>query len=201
MKTMNNTTYRGSRSVRSPIQYRPKQQTPNVDRDDALRSHVRRLCNTLELSATFEEDVATLDTLNVSGLISVLCTLRKDGRVIGQGRGWSTVNRVNKYIDRSCSMAVNGAFLSACNNACKILDALRLEEMDEQAAADKTAMFREAYGAREESSDLATEKQKTYARQLLSLNVEDERRREEISASLDEMTKDEISGLIQRFAR
>jgi hypothetical protein len=145
--------------------------------------------------------VATLDTLNISGLISVLCTLRKDGRIVGQGRGWSTVNRVNKSIDRSCSTAINGSFLSACNNACKVLDALRLQEMDEQAAADKNAMFRDAYGAREHDPALATEKQKTYARQLISLNVEDEADREQIASTLDDMTKDEISSLIQRFAR
>ena len=201
MTIMNQTTYR-NHAVRSPIQYpaRQRQATP-VNQEDALRSHVRRLCNTLELSATFEEDAATLDTLNVSGLISVLCTLRKDGRIIGQGRGWSTVNRVNKSIDRSCSTAINGSFLSACNNACKILDALRLEEMDEQAAADRGAKFRDAYGAREHDSDLATEKQKAYARQLLSLNVEDEADREQIASTLDDMTKDEISSLIQRFAR
>ena len=71
--------------------------------------------------------------------------------------------------------------------------------MDEQAVADRGTKFRDAYGAREHDSDLATEKQKSYARQLLSLNVEDEGRREQIAASLDDMTKDEISGLIQRL--
>jgi len=83
--------------------------------------------------------------------------------------------------------------MSAINSACKTLDVLRLEVNDDQAATDKSAMYREY-------SEPATEKQKNYARQLLSMNVENEADAEQIASTLDDMTKDEISGLIQRFA-
>src|SRR3989344_790368 len=190
---INNATPYKNRSVRSP--YQSSQSVPKKaqEQEHPIRSHVRKLCGTYNLSATFTEDAEALSTLQKSRLIAVRCVLSKDGKPIGIGHGSSIVSRINRASERTAFSCLNGALMSAINSACKTLDVLRLEVNDDQAATDKSAMYREY-------SEPATEKQKNYARQLLSMNVENEADAEQIASTLDDMTKDEISGLIQRFA-
>ena len=167
-----------------------------------MRREVKKFCGSYTLEVAFEEDSQTLTTFeHVPGMVAVLCTLRKEGKVVGQGRGSSVASRMNRGIERTAYTAINGALLSAVNNATKILDTLRLDEADEDRDAQKVGLA-EAYRARHNvGGDRATEKQKSYARQLLSLNVEDESDREQIASTLDEMTRVEISTLIKRLAR
>ncbi len=201
---MNQTTY-PNRPVRSPIQPRmhpvqslQQKAQDTQDPEHPIRREIRRLCETYHLSATFSEDTGTLSALKTPGLIAVKCVLSLDGKPLGVGHGTAILTRINKSIERTAFICLNAAFLSAANSACKVMDSLRLDEYDRKSPK----AFGEAYKAKpEESSDLATEKQKSYARQLLSLNVEDEGDREQIASTLDSMTKDEISSLIQRFAR
>ncbi|OGJ55208.1 hypothetical protein A2880_02760 [Candidatus Peribacteria bacterium RIFCSPHIGHO2_01_FULL_49_38] len=198
---MNTTTFK-----RSPIQprgIRPIQRRSASDfsnKEHSVRTELRKLCVTYQLTVTFEEDAATLDTFkHVPGLIAVLCTLRKDNRVISQGRSWATLNRMNKFIDRAINSAINGSFLSAANNATKVLDALRLEAVD----ADRAKMGASLGGAyipkETYVSEPATDRQKAYANRLLAESSYDEPEREQLAASLDQMTKEEISELIQRL--
>lgn len=91
--------------------------------------------------------------------------------------------------------------MSAINSACKTLDVLRLEASDEQAASDKTAFYREAYEPKETNAPMpATEKQKNYLRELISLNC-DEADAEHWASQIDDFTKEEASSAIQRFAK
>lgn len=199
---MNQTTYRASRPVRSPYQpaqlaHKKSQETP----EHPIRERVRKLCGTYNLSATFSEDLGALSTLKTAGLIAVQCVLTKDGQPIGIGHGSTIISRINRGTERTVYSCLNGALMSAINSACKTLDVLRLETADEQAASDKTAMYRDAYAMREHSGDEpATEKQKQYLLQLASVNL-DESDREQFAASVDDMTRSEASRAIGEFAR
>jgi hypothetical protein len=84
------------------------------------------------------------------------------------------------------------------NHAGRVLEALRLNAGDEERNMQKEEMYRSRTS---EFSEAATEKQKNYALQLISMNVENEAEKERMIGSLGEMSKDEISSLIQRFAR
>lgn len=86
--------------------------------------------------------------------------------------------------------------MSAVNSACKTLDVLRLDTEDANAESDKTAMYRGTYGPRE--TELATDKQKNYLRELINLNCE-EADREHWESQIDDLTKEEASEAIQRF--
>jgi len=77
------------------------------------------------------------------------------------------------------------------------MDSLRLDTHDLATPKD----LGEAYRAREdEGSHLASDKQKAYLRQLISLNCE-EAEREQWEGQIDDLTKEEASEAIQRFAR
>lgn len=205
---MNQTTYRNNRPVRSPIQVQThpaelaRQRAQDTQREEhPMRERVRRLCGTYNLSATFSEDTATISTLKTPGLIAVQCVLSKDGQPIGIGHGSTIISRINRGTERATFSCLNGALTSAINSACKTLDVLRLEASDEQAASDKTEMYRDRYEPRETStSTSATDKQKNYLRELISLNC-DEAECERWASQIDDLTKEEASEAIQRFAK
>lgn len=198
---MTQTMYRGARPVRSPYQPAQLARKPQETPEHPIRGHVRKLCGTYNLSATFSEDLGTLSTLKTAGLIAVQCVLSKDGRPIGIGHGSSVISRINRGNERTIFSCFNGALMSAINSACKTLDVLRLEAADQKAEADKTAMYRDTYAPRESTgSEPATEKQRQYLLQLASVNL-DESERENFLASLEDMTKEEASRAIAEFAR
>ena len=166
------------------------------DEHNPIRQMLEKLCQAhYSLSATFSPDIGTMTALNKTpGLVAVKCELRLDGRPIGLGHGSTAISRLNKGIDRALYSCLNGALMSAINSACKSLDIIRLEGGQEQLG--------EAYKTvRGEESQPATDKQKAYLRQLLSLNVEDGGEREKLEAQVDELTKDEASHAIKAYAR
>lgn len=200
---MTHATYGNKRSVRSPIQYRPPQTQKVAQREEEhpIREHVRKLCGTLNLSATFSEDAGALSTLKTQGLIAVQCVLSKDGRAIGIGHGSTIVSRINRANERTVYSCFNGALMSAINSACKTIDVLRLNAADVQAESDKAVLYGDAYRQRDtHGSEPATDKQKQYLLQLASINL-GESDREQLAATVDDMTKEEASEAIQSLSR
>ncbi|OGG53825.1 hypothetical protein A3H16_03580 [Candidatus Kaiserbacteria bacterium RIFCSPLOWO2_12_FULL_53_8] len=195
---MNTTTFKPR--VLSPIQpVRPRQLQREIP--DPVRTEIEKLSKTITLNVSFEPDVPTSEVFSEIPVAAIICTIKYKDRIIAQGRGFSTITRLNKSIERCAYAAFNGSWMSAAGHACRIFDTMHLNRADEERDEQKAA-FAEAYRARHDvDPDRATDKQKDYARQLLSLNVEDEADREQMASTLDDMTKDEISGLIQRFAR
>src|SRR3989344_6054438 len=199
-----NTTTRSR--VLSPIHPKGYQSQPSRGEvSDPVRTEIGKLSKTIDLSVSFEPDVQTSEVFSEIPVAAMICTIKYKDRIIAQGRGFSTISQLNKSIQRCAYAAFNGAWMSAAGHACRIFDTMHLNRADEEREEQKTA-FAEAYRTRHNvsydgASDIATDKQKAYARQLLSLNVEDEADREQIASTLDDMTKDEISSLIQRFAR
>lgn len=178
------------------VQELQKQSFDISNEQHPVRSSVRHLCGTYKLTAEFVEDNATLDTLkHVNGLIAILCTLRKDGKIVGLGRGSAVVNRMNRFLDRSISVAINGSFLSACNNATKVFDTLRLDESQE---IGHSTPYGNAYG---EVPPLITEKQRKWLSELISSNIDDADEKEERLSQLEQLTKEEASQMIQSFMK
>lgn len=191
---MNTTTF--NKNVISPFQ--PRMKPSNVidirDRNHPVHDEIRKLCSAkYSIQVNFEEDTATLSSFShIPGLISILCKFtNSDGQIIAYGRSCAVFSRMNRYMERTISGAINGAFLSASNNAIKIFEALRMNESEQ---VDKPVQYEEA--------DLATPKQKSY---LLTLSEklpssEKERWQREINNSL--LTRleasDKISTLLNK---
>ena len=202
---MNQTTYRSR--VPSPIQ--PRMHPVKLMRQKAMdtqnadhpaRKEIRQLCGTYQFTATFSEDTDALKTFpHVPGLIAVQCLLHKDGKPVGKGHGSAILTRINRGMERTAFICLNAAFLSAANSACKVLDSLRLDTMDEKTSTGK--MLGEAYRSREGSaSENSTEKQRDYLKQLVQINC-DEEERERWLSQIGELTKEEASRAIASFAK
>src|SRR3989338_6881665 len=119
-----NTAYKTR--VPSPFQVARKPYVPPVEKTDTVREEVRKLLGTYDFSATFEVDTQTATTLkHIPGLIAFLCTIKKGDRVIGQGRGTTVINQVNRFIVRTINFAFNAALIDAVVRSTKILDVFR----------------------------------------------------------------------------
>ena len=189
-----NKTY--NQNIISPFQTQMKQPSNVIDirdKNHPVRDEIRKLCSAkYSIQVSFEEDTVTLNSFNhIPGLVAILCKFTKDGKVIAYGRSCAVFSRMNRYMERTISTAINGSFLSASNNAIKIFEALRMNESEQ---VDKPVQY--------EESDLATPKQKSY---LLTLSEklplsERERWQREINNSL--LTRleasDKISTLLNK---
>lgn len=168
-----------------------------MQQDSRLQEEVRKLCGTLNLSATFSEDTSSLDLLKTQGLICIKCILSRDGKPIGIGHGYSVISRINKGIERSIFGCLNGSLMSAVNSACKTLDAQRLDQTDTRGGNAVGEAYRSTESA---NSEPATERQLDYLRRLLQTH-QDEDTVNHWLANLDSLTKSEASEAIATFAK
>ena len=171
------------------------------DEQNPIRQMLQKLCQAqYVLSAGFSVDTGAMAVLKTPGILVVKCELSLEGKgPIGVGHGSTVISRLNKGLERALFGCLNGALMSSINVACKSLDAIRLEGSQE--SSTKSAALGEAYRAPQgEESQPATDKQKAYLRQLLSLNIEDSGEREKLEAQVDELTKDEASHAIKAYA-
>src|SRR3990167_5060131 len=161
---MQKQTYRGQPS---PFQIMRKQALDVNDEKHPIKAEMRKHYGTYNFTATFEEDVDTARAFkHISEYLPVICTLRKDGKVIAIGRGASVLSTMNRSIQRAVYGAINGSWLSAANSATKVFD---LDRMD--TVSDRPGIGTEPV--------LATEKQKSYLRELILLNCEDDTDRQQ----------------------
>jgi len=117
-----------------------------------------------------------------------------DGKILGVGHGATAISKINRGLERALFGCLNGALMSSINVACKSLDAIRLEGSQEQLGeAYRTPQGQEA--------QLASDKQKSYLRELILVNCEDDTDRQERINQLDTLTKQEASEQIQMMAR
>ncbi len=178
------TTYK--QRVTSPfqvVQKKPFDVFDVTDQRHPAREVVRNNIGTFNLVASIEEDTHTLSSFkHVKGLISFICTLKKDEEIVGIGRGMAVLNPVNKYVTKSVQVAVNASLIDAVVRATKVLDILRGSTEQE-----------------EQQFQPITEKQKNYLQQLISTHVMDETEREERISRLDEFSRDEASDAIKSF--
>src|SRR3989344_1988496 len=192
-----------SRPVRSPFQ--PRQSHPvkaaqersldMSDEQNPVRLILAKLCQArYVLSAGFSVDTTTMATVKTPGFLAVRCELSMDGKILGVGHGATAISKINRGLERALFGCLNGALMSSINVACKSLDAIRLEGSQEQLGeAYRTPQGQEA--------QLASDKQKSYLRELILVNCEDDTDRQERINQLDTLTKQEASEQIQMMAR
>jgi len=168
------------------------------DREHPVRAEIEGCLGTYNLTAVVEEDMQTQSSMkHVSGLISFLCTLLKNGKVVSQGRGSSVLSPSNRFLSRAVASAFNSAVADAAIRATKVLDTFRSAD-----GSVAPAVIDEAYKARDQYESAGiTDKQKSYLLELIQTSVEDEDERSRWESQIDDMTKDEASSAIQSFKR
>ena len=195
------TTYSGNRSVRSPYQPARPVQKKTQDEQHPMLDALKKLCRTQYLlGVSYSPDTTLMSEVKTEGLVGVKCELKLGERLIGVGHASTVLDpRINRATTRSLLGCLNGSLSSAINAGNKTLDIIRLDASDEEAASDKTAMYRDAFAVRENSGDeRISEKQKQYLLQLASVNL-NESDREQFAASVDDMTRSEASRAISEF--
>lgn len=181
---MNNTTtapykrrYQGNYgSVRPPV----VEARPEVH---PIRAEIQKNIGSVTFTATFEEDKEAKEAFHNEALIAYKCVLSHEGKIIGIGRGLNVLSAENRYLSKSVKWAFSGALINAVSNAVKFPD-LKGTQTPDFGANDIASAF------------LATDKQKSYIRELIASAVpEDEQ--EEWLAQVETMSKEDASEAIQ----
>ena len=168
------------------------------ERKNPANEEIEKFNGSFDINVTFEQDLATLALLkHVPGVVAFLCTLKKNGKIISQGRGSAVLNRMNRFIERPVNLAFGAAFVDAAVRCARVLDTLRHNVNK----PNTNIVIDEEYEKKESISELATERQKSYLLELISVNVTDEDERNRWESRIDELTKDEASEAIQSFKR
>jgi len=159
---MNNITL-DKKGVVSPFASRQNMGVIDISNENhPAKEEIKKLCSSsYMINVSFEEDIETIKLFpHVLGLVAILCKFSINGQLIAYGRSCSVFSKFNKYITRTISGTLNGAFLSASNNAVKMLEAFRTCANEE---TDKPIIY--------EEEDLATDKQKGYLASLIEEKI------------------------------
>lgn len=174
----------------SPFQPKPG------GRENPIIKDVRSATGILNFSAEIREDTDTLKAMShIPNMIAYVCILKKDGAVVGIGRGSAVLNRMNKFVDRTVSAALNSSLIDSVVRSTRVLDTMRLSE---QGGPEIGEAYR---STKYDATEGITDRQKTYLRELVQLNVEDDSEQEQILANLDSLTKEEASDMIGNYLK
>jgi hypothetical protein len=151
-----------------------------------IKAEIKKNLGTFTFTATFEEDREAIEAFKNEGLIAYRCILATpDGRTLGIGHGLNVLSQENRYLSKSVRWAYSGALIAAVTNAVKFPDLSGNPTQD--------------FGANEiASAFMATDKQKSYLKELI-MGLPEEDGREELMSNLDTMSKEDASELIQQL--
>lgn len=180
-----------------PAQALRKLAMDTSNKKSPIRKEIEKLLGVHALEATVEEDTQTLAAMkHVEGIVCFLCTLRKNGKVLAQGRGNAVMNPSGRWMNRAIHSAFNSALADSVIRATKVLGTLIESEQERSGAIPQTYQPKE-----QDAFEPATDKQRHYLAELIALNVLDEDERERRQLQLSEITKSEASRMIESFRR
>lgn len=186
-----NTIYkpRVASPIASPYQLIRKEASDVHNEEHPVQKEICRIVGSYPLTIEVAEDVQTLQTLkHIPGLIAFIASVKKDGQIIGQGRGSSIISRMNKFIERTVRMSFNGAIIASVMHATKALDVLA-DPLDDIGIETAEAV-----------QEPITDKQKSYLTELVQKKVRDESTVGWYMENIGTMTKDRASTAIQELS-
>jgi len=172
-------------SVRSPYQAMREDAVNIKSKDHPVADEVRKCVGTYELKAVVEEDSQTLAALQTDNLVAFLCTLKREGIPLAQGRGSVVISpTTNRFYQRAIAAAFNSALADAAIRATKVLDLVRkrpvgggdIDQLNDNAPA--------------------TEKQRALLNQLLYDRVQNKSEREKWLGQVPTISRFDASELI-----
>lgn len=200
--------------------YQPRPVAPTLSpyqrmRVDALDVHreehpvqreIKRLVGSYPLTIEVTEDNDTLRIMqHIPGMIAFLCSVKKDGQIIGQGRGSSVIGRMSKFVEKTVRVSFNAAIIAGVMHATRALDILAdpyvsnmgIEEDVSPSVSDRAPSYsREQYPVREYAPVGITEKQKVFLLGLIR-KIRDKDEQEHWMSQIDGMSRDVASDAIK----
>lgn len=126
---------------------------------------------------------------HVEGLVAFLCSIKKDGALIGQGRGSAVLNPQNRFMHRAIRAAFNSSIVDATVKATKVFDTLAASIQVAKAGLELESGVSEGI----------TDRQKSYLLELIQTRVADKEDREQWMSQIDGLSKEDASLAIQQF--
>jgi hypothetical protein len=193
---MNNATYyrKPPVSVVSPYQIMKKQMSDTNSDEHPARKEIQRVVGTYQLTAEVKEDANTLsDLAHVPGIIAFICNVKRDGELIGTGRGSAVLNGMSKFIARTVHFAFNSSVLNAVAQSTKAIDSMANPNVNELGI--------EETGQDSVMSEGITDKQRSYLTTLVRKNVNDPDTVVWWMNQLNEMDSRQASDAIKSFVK
>ena len=134
---MNNQNYK---SYPSPFQMRQVRKSP-------IQEEIEKNIGSFNLKVTIEKDVDMIKEFShIQNFIAFKTTLRNENNeVIGIGNGTGVINRLNKFVERTCIFCKNASLIDAMMKSIKIIDALSImpanQKEEDIEGRDKPAFF------------------------------------------------------------
>lgn len=192
---MNNVTYyRKPVSVVSPYQIMKKQMSDTNREEHPARKEIEKVVGTYQLTAEVSEDTNTLsDLAHVPGIIAFICNIKRDGELIGTGRGSAVLNGMQKFISRTVHFAVNSSVLNAIAQSTKAIDSLVSRNTNDMGIEEPV----QDDVIRERISD----KQRSFLSTLVRKNVHDESTLTWWANQIENMDTKSASDAIKSFVK
>ncbi len=196
-----NTTY--TNRVKSPYQPVKRDVFDISKTNHPVREIIDKKCGTYTLAINFSEDKTTALQLKHSGIIAFICTIKKDGEVVGIGRSHSVLSPVNKYIERTVQTAFNYSFVDACSKATKILDTFQPDTVSKFQVVDVPVVgnYKKKEIVNEAEVEMMTEAQRKYLVQLVRTNIQDDKECDLWESNMSSFSKEEARIAIQTFLK
>ncbi|KKS05152.1 MAG: hypothetical protein UU58_C0001G0012 [Candidatus Nomurabacteria bacterium GW2011_GWA2_41_25] len=173
--------------ISSPYQIQKK---VNVqEKKSPIQEEVEKNIGTFNLTVQVAEDKNTISEFpHIENFIAFIATIKKGSEILGIGRGSAVLNRLNKWVSRGVRYAYCQSITDAIIRSVKTLDALYIQTTEPKDSSISVGEI-----------EYATDKQKSYLRELINANVIDESKRKYWESQVNQLTKEEASQKIQTF--
>lgn len=170
-----------------------------TNKNHPVREIIGRYTNSsINLTLSFEEDKETVAKLKNDSIVAFTCVIRKGDRILGIGRGHSSLSPVNKYLERTVYTALNYSMIDSLSKATRVLDAFHIgQDLPLQSVVEPVVS--KGYEMKDSYNENAiSDKQRFYLEELIKVNLDGEER-ESAMKQLDDMSRQEASQMIQDF--
>ena len=191
-----NTTYKPR--VNYPIQVAGTNAFNTIDRKHPVHEELNKVIGTHNFEATFAIDTETLNKFRtIPGMVGVICHLKRDGKMVSEGRGTAVMSKLNRSVERTTNFVHRSAFLDAIVRYTRIMDALidTSIEVKQDSFINLDELFKD------EEVIPATEKQRNYLLELVQSNVYSNEERNKWKEEIKGFSKEEASEAIQSFIK
>lgn len=163
----------------------------------------------INLNLSVEEDTQLLNQIKKPGLVCFVATLRRDSVIVGVGHGSVLLNQENRWIDRGLAFGRNTAIINSIMMACKMMDALKLDNGDVETKPsvladvndpeeDLEGRDRQCTHSADGTLKVASQKQRIFLQNLINTKCDDEESKNNYLSQLKEpyLTSFQASNLI-----
>ncbi|HBM46115.1 MAG: hypothetical protein UT05_C0007G0010 [Parcubacteria group bacterium GW2011_GWF2_38_76] len=154
------------------------------------KSGCEKIAGIFNFSATFVRDNDTMDAFkSIPGLIAYICTLYRDDKIVGQGRGASTLDKNNGDPNKTIKMSSKSAFIDAVIRTTSLADIFS-QDLEDMPTNNTENVPKEVP---------ITDRQKELLSVLIKRHVHDGEEKGKWLTEIPNMTKAEASDTISSF--